>query len=111
MIVVEPQYVDAIMIQSDKHHMFARPTWREGDTKDDMEVLWLKRTAAPVPQEVRTARDKATRQAGADFRGITVRGNGDRLQIGLRLLLGAKDRIQHHFLPEDSLPIQQARGI
>ena len=51
-IVVEPQYVDAIASQFDKHHMFARPKWRNGDTKDDMEVLWLKRTPPTVPQDV-----------------------------------------------------------
>ena len=110
-VTVEPRYVDAILTQSDKHHMFARPTWRDGEPRDSMEVLWIKRSTGTIPQDMRAAREKITRYAGHDFRGITLRGAGDRIQLGLRLMPGARDRVQHHFLSEDSLPIQQARGM
>ena len=113
-ITVEPQHVDVILAQADRHHMFARPTWRseEADVKDPFEVLWIPRTASPIAEEIKLAREKAMRYAGADYGGITVRGtNGDRLQLGVRLREGAKDRIQHHFRAEEDLPIQEARGM
>ena len=78
-VTVEPRYVDAILTQSDKYHMFARPTWRDGEPKNTMEVLWLRRSVATIAQDIRTARDKVTRYAGPDFRGITLRGAGYRL--------------------------------
>ena len=112
-ITVEPQHVDVILTQSDRHHMFARPTWRaeDADSKDPFEVLWIPRTAAPISQDIKQARERAMRYAGADYGGITTRGNGDRLQLGVRLREGARERIQHNFRSEEDLPIQEARGM
>ena len=115
-IKILPGYVEKVLINSDKHHLFSRLTLRNGVTDDGYEKLWLPRTKdLSLPQETRLYREKAMRIVGEDFRGIAFRGRGDdgrgRAQVGLRVNLGVVDRVRHHFLREDQLPIPEARGV
>ena len=115
-IKVLPGHVENILVNADKHHISARLTMRNGENHDGFEILWMERTKDnTLAQEVRLFREKATRLAGKEFRGITFRGRGDsgrwRAQVGLRVTPGTVAKIRHHFLREDQLPIPEARAI
>ena len=115
-IKILPGYVEKVLTNSDKHHLFSRLTLRNGLTDDGYEKLWLPRTKdLSLAQETRLYREKAMRLVGEDFKGIAFRGRGDdgrgRAQVGLRVNLGVVDRVRHHFLREDQLPIPEARGV
>ena len=115
-IKILPGYVEKVLINSDKHHLFSRLTLRNGVIDDGYEKLWLPRTKdLSLTQETRLYREKAMRLVGEDFKGIAFRGRGDdgrgRAQVGLRVNLGVVDRVRHHFLREDQLPIPEARGV